>query len=141
MVQTVPPTIERQADRGVMRQVVPIGNRRGTYVILEAALPGMAARNIGVLLLDPATDRGWVRLRPGFDDLTDDTEVLDALEADLRGRIAEQGAGAFLAALEDSLSNTLRVSGRREVPVDAFTRVLEQLYTEHVEEARVQPFV
>ncbi len=111
------------------------------YVVLEAALPERAARNIGVLLIDPATGRGWTRLRPSFDDLTDDTEVLDALDDDLRGRIGEEGAEAFLRSLEDTLSNVLRVSERREVEVDAFTRVLEQLYAEHVEERRIAPFV
>jgi phage repressor protein C with HTH and peptisase S24 domain len=110
-------------------------------VILEAALPDAAPRNIGVLLIDPASGRGWVRLRDRFDDLTDDTKVLDALEDFLRTRIAEEGAEAVLASLEDSLSNVLRVGERRAVAVDAFTRVLDGLFGEHVEEPRVEPFV
>jgi phage repressor protein C with HTH and peptisase S24 domain len=110
-------------------------------VVLEAALPGASPRNIGVLLIDPVADRGWLRLRPAFDDLTDDTEVLDDLEADLRMKLEEAGAEAFLGSLEDSLSNVLRLGVRHEVEVDAFTRVLEQLYSEHVEPCAVQPFV
>jgi SOS-response transcriptional repressor LexA len=79
-------------------------------------------------------------MRPQFDDLTDDTEVWDALEEDLRAKLAESGAEAFLAALEDSLSNALLVSERQAVEVDAFTRVVERLYAEHVGETAVRPF-
>jgi hypothetical protein len=42
--------------------------------------------------------------------------------------------------LEDSLSNTLRVSPRESVSVDAFSRVLDRLYREHVEDTGVQQF-
>jgi SOS-response transcriptional repressor LexA len=112
----------------------------GTFVVLEAALPEHAPEPVGILLIDPATDRGWVRLRRGFDHLTDDTEVLDALEDDLRNRLSENGAEALLSSLEDSLSNAVRIGDRQAVEVDAFTRVLEHLYAEHVEEPEVQPF-
>jgi phage repressor protein C with HTH and peptisase S24 domain len=108
--------------------------------VLEAALPDRSPQPIGILLVDPSTDRGWVRLRRDFTALTDDTEVLDALEDDLRDRLAESGAEALLHSLEDSLSNTVRIGERQAVHVDAFTRMLERLYAEHVEEPEVQPF-
>jgi phage repressor protein C with HTH and peptisase S24 domain len=121
--------------------ILPFTARReGLYVVLEAALPLRKSEPIGVLLIDPASDRGWVRLRREFDDLTDDTEVLDALEEDLRERLAENGAEALLRSLEDSLSNAVRIGERRAVEVDAFTRVLERLFSEHVEELEVQPY-
>ena len=123
--------------------VIPISERReATYVLLEASLPGRPARTIGVMLIDPAADRAWVRCKPDFSDCADpeDAEVLEALEQDLRGRIAESGAEASLAALEDSLSNAVRVSERQTLMVDAFTRHLDLLYREHVEPAAVQPF-
>jgi SOS-response transcriptional repressor LexA len=122
-------------------EIVPIrGAREGIWVILDAHLPGGPPRSIGVLLIDPATDRGWARLRPRFNDLTDDTEVLDALEDDLRTRLSESGGQALLESLEDSLSNAIRVSERRTVQVDAFTRAIERLYAEHVEEPEVRPY-
>jgi len=122
--------------------IVPIsGTRQGTYVVLEAALPEAPPRNIGVLLIDSSTGRGWVQLRESFADLTEDTEVLDALEDDLRAQIAGGHAEEFLRSLEDSLSNVLRVSERRSVAVDAFTREIERLYAAHVEERQVAPFV
>ena len=118
------------------------GRREGTYVLLEAALPGRLPQNIGVLLIDPAENRGWARLRPRYDDLAepDDAEVLEALEEDIRAKLSEYGAEAYLQSLEDSLSNVLRVSQRQTVAVDAFTRVLDRLYGENVEPVPVQPF-
>src|SRR5580700_2785660 len=124
-------------------RVVPIiGGRTGAYVLLEAALPEQPVRNIGVLLLDPATDRGWLKLRERYDDIAsaDDAEVFEAMEEDLRASMAETGAEAFLRSLEDTLSNALRVTGRQSVPVDSFTRVLSRLYNDYVEPAPVDRF-
>src|ERR1700761_2550302 len=89
----------------------------GPYVLLEAHLPEQPARNIGVYLLDPTADRLWLKMRGEFEG--DDVEVLAALEADIRARAAEMGAQAFLASLEDSLSNVVRVGERQTVEVDA----------------------
>jgi len=122
--------------------VIPITARRqGTYVLLEAVLPDRPPFPVGVLLVDPATDRGWVRMRRRYDHLADpeDAEVLEALEDDIARRVAEEGAEAYLSSLEDSLSNVLRVGERRVVGVDAFTRVLARLYSDHVEEIAVEP--
>jgi phage repressor protein C with HTH and peptisase S24 domain len=124
--------------------VVPINARRqGTYVLLEAALPGRPPLDIGVLLIDPGTGRGWVRMRARYQDLADpeDAEVLEALEDDIRRQLAESGAEACLRSLEDSLSNAVRVGERQTVAgVDAFSRVLDRLYDEHVEKLAIQPF-
>ncbi|HEY9140037.1 MAG TPA: hypothetical protein VIN93_04055, partial [Bryobacteraceae bacterium] len=118
------------------------GNRQGTYVLLEAVLPGKPPRHIGVILIDPATDRGWVKLRGRYDDFAaaEDAEVLEAVEADLRDKLAEMGGEACLASLEDSLSNVLRVGERQAVSVDAFSRVVERLYGEHVEPVAIERF-
>src|SRR5207253_9426805 len=115
---------------------------QGVYVTLEAALPGRPRRNIGVLLIDPETDRAFFRLRPSFDDIADpeDVEVLAALEEHIRQCTSESGGMAFLASLEDSSSTAIRVSERQSIQVDAFTRVLERLYSEHVDPVPIQPF-
>jgi hypothetical protein len=120
----------------VPASVVPItGGRKGEYVLFEACLPQRPPQNAGVLVIDPATGRGWVRFRSRFDDIADpeDAEVLEGLEDHSRSVIAESGAEAWLRSLEDSCSNALRVSERREVAVDAFTRVLDRLFDQHVE--------
>ncbi len=123
-------------------EVTPI-RRPGTFVLLEAWLPGRPPHTIGVLLNDPAKDHSWVRMRPRFDDIADpdDAEVLAALEDDIRNRAAEMGAEAYLASLEDSLSNVVRVGERQRVSVDSFTRVLDQLYSKHVEPVEVKRYV
>ncbi len=116
--------------------------REGVYVILEAVLPGRTPQNIGVLLADPSTNRGWVRMRHDFTSLAepDDIEVLEALEADIQSQLAQHGAERFLQSLEDSLSNVLRISERQTVAVDAFTRTVDRLFTEHVAPIAVEPF-
>ena len=127
----------------VVSRVVPLaGGRLGSYVLLEAALPEQPVRNVGVLLIDPATDRGWLKMRPRYDDIAaaDDREVFEALEQDLNASMAETGAESFLGSLEDTLSNALRVTDRQSVPVDSFTRVLSQLYNDHVEPVAVHRF-
>ncbi|HUP03289.1 MAG TPA: S24 family peptidase [Bryobacteraceae bacterium] len=123
--------------------VTPIrGLREGVYVLLEVCLPGRPSCNAGVLLLDPATGRGWVRFRQRFDELADpqDAEVLEALEPHFRDAMAQEGAEAWLRSLEDAASNAIRVSERRTVAVDAFTRALDRLYSEHVEPVAAEPY-
>ena len=123
--------------------IVPIAARQGVYVVLEAALPQRQSVPLGVVLIDPDQNRGWVRFRQEFGELADaeDAEVLEALEEDARGRIAEMGAEQYLASLEDSLSNVLRIGERQTVAVDAFSRVLDRLFDELVEPVPVQPFL
>jgi SOS-response transcriptional repressor LexA len=124
--------------------VVPIRARReGAYVLVEAALPDRPPQKIGVFLIDPEGDRAWVRVRQHFDDIADpdDAEVLEALEQDLRERAQEMGAEAYLAWLEDRLSNAVRITERQVVTVDSFNRMLDRLYGEHVEALEVKPYV
>jgi hypothetical protein len=99
-------------------------------------------RHIGVLLMDSAGGRGWLRMRGQFEDLADpdDVEVLEALESDLRARMEEWGTGSLLEWLEDRCSNVLCIGARQAVAVDAFSRVLDRLYVEHVEPVPVEPF-
>jgi SOS-response transcriptional repressor LexA len=121
--------------------ILPItGRREAVYVVLEIAAPGQAPQPAGILLIDPASDRSWLRMRKDFSSITDDTEVLEALESDLRAKLAEQGAQALLGSLEDSASNVVLLSERQSLAVDAFTRALDQLYAEHVEPVAVTPF-
>ena len=126
-----------------MPSVLPIsGLRQGTYVLLEAVLPGHTPCLVGVLLIDDESGRPWFRMRRDFTDIADpeDAEVFAALEEHIRQCLAESGAEAYLRSLEDSLSNVLRVSPREAVSVDAFSRVLDRLYRQHVEDTEVGRF-
>ena len=123
--------------------VLPIsGCRQGTYVLLDAVLPGRPPCPIGVLLIDPDSGRHWFRMRRDLASIADpeDAEVLEALEDHICQCLAESGVETFLRSLEDTLSNTLRISERQAVPVDAFSRVLDRLYREHVEDTGVRRF-
>jgi SOS-response transcriptional repressor LexA len=123
-------------------RAVSIAGRPGVYAVLEAALPDRAPQNIGVLLIDSDSGRGWLRMRPRYGDIAEpqDAEVFAALEDDLRGRIMEDGGPALLDWMEDTLSNALRISDRREVRVESFTRALAQLYEQNVEPLEVRRF-
>jgi SOS-response transcriptional repressor LexA len=116
--------------------------REGVYVLLEACLPGRAPQNAGVLLVDPAAGRGWVRFRERFDDIADpeDAEVLNAMEAHFRDAMSGAGAEAWLEALEDCASHTIRVGERRRVAVDAFTRALDRIFSENVAPVAPMPY-
>jgi phage repressor protein C with HTH and peptisase S24 domain len=123
-------------------RAVSISGRPGVYAILEAALPDREARNIGILLIDTTSGHGWLQLRKNYDDIADpaDAEVLTALEDDLREQLSQDGAEALLLRLEDALSGALRISDRREVKAESFTRALARLYEEHVEPIEVRRF-
>ena len=110
--------------------------------MLEAALPDLAPRNIGVILIDSESGHGWLKLRREYHDIADpeDAEVFASLEDDLRERMREDGASAILERMQDTLSNVLRISDSREVMADSFTRALERLYRENVEPVHVREF-
>jgi phage repressor protein C with HTH and peptisase S24 domain len=111
------------------------------YSLLTVELPGQEPVTAGVLLEDPAMDRLHIRLRRDWDRIApDESEVLSVLEDDLFAKAAEVGAAKFFAQLEDTLSNTVRVTDRREVVVEDFHRALGRLYRQHVP-SEVQAFV
>jgi len=110
-------------------------------MIITLELPGAGQMKAGVLLEDPSTDRLWLRLRRDWEEFApEEAEVLAALEYDLTAKAQELGAKKLLRYLEDSLSNVLLVTDRRDVLVDDFERALARLYREHVQ-ATVRPFV
>lgn len=122
--------------------VIPIDARRGEYALLQLAPPGGAVHDVGILLLDPYTDRLHLRLRSHWEDIAGeaDPEVLAALADDLQAKAGEMGGERLLRHLEDSLSNVLLISARQAVGVDSFTRLADKLFEEHVEPPVVLPF-
>ena len=118
-----------------------MNTRAARYSLLMVELPGQEDITAGVLLEDPATDRVHIRLRRDWERIDpDEAEVLAFLEDDLMARAADEGAAKFFARLEDTLSNTIRVSDRREAMVEDFPRALARLYREHVRSDAL-PFV
>ncbi|MGH9612748.1 MAG: DUF3037 domain-containing protein [Bryobacteraceae bacterium] len=112
-----------------------VATREGFAAVLEAALPGRGSVNVGVLLADPSSDELYVRLRRDWVSLSDDpedAELFQALADDLEMKGREMGAEALVGWLEDTLSNTIRISDRRAVIVEDFSRALDRLYRQNV---------
>src|SRR5260221_6936371 len=95
-----------------------------SFNLLQLALPAKPVVNIGVFLLDPSTDRLYMKLREDWPEIAgpDDTVVLELLADDLAMKSAEMGGAALLKHLEDTLSNTLRVNGHLEVNISGFQK-------------------
>jgi SOS-response transcriptional repressor LexA len=109
--------------------------------ILELELPGHSGVAAGILLEDPTQDRLYLRLRRDWNHIApQEADVLTALEFDLENKAAEMGASRLLDFLEDTLSNVMRVTSRREIAVEDFPRALARLYREHVH-STVEAFV
>jgi SOS-response transcriptional repressor LexA len=110
--------------------------------ILELEVPDVSgAAPAGVLLADPTQDRLYLRLRRDWEEIApEEADVLAGLEFDLASKASEMGASRLLGYLEDTLSNVLRIGGRREVMVEDFERALGRFYREHVA-STVQRFV
>ena len=70
-------------------------------------MPGRGVETLGVLLLDPAADRLYVRLRRDWEQVAseEDAEVLRELEDDLTVQAREAGAAAVLQRLEDTATH------------------------------------
>jgi phage repressor protein C with HTH and peptisase S24 domain len=104
------------------------------YSLLLCNLPGRGVQTIGVLLLDPATDTLYLRLRRDWDAIAseEDVEVLSALEDDLSVKSHEGGGSALLESLEDTASQSIRITDREAVTVRNFDSKLGELYREHV---------
>jgi SOS-response transcriptional repressor LexA len=118
----------------------PATTHAARYSILVLDLHG-DVMNAGILLEDPGTDRLYVRLRRDWDQIAaEEADLLSALESDLVAKSAETGAARLFEYLEDTLSNTLRVTDRSEMIVADFERTLGRLYREHVR-PRVQEYV
>lgn len=127
------------AETGSGASAVQTGAAR--YSLLMVELPGQEIITAGVLLEDPATDKVYIRLRRDWERLApEEAEVLELLEDHLLVQAADEGAAKFFARLEETLANTIRVSGRREAMVENFPRALARLYREHVR-SEAQPFV
>jgi len=103
------------------------------FSILELDFPGRGPVHAGILLEDPSENRLWIRLRRDWDAIApEEAEVLGELALDLQAKAAEMGARRLMEHLEETLSNTLRLSEARETVVWDFDRALARLYREHV---------
>lgn len=104
--------------------------------------------NIGVLLFHPRSSRLRVRMLDEEGGLARirrlhpqaDLGVLRALQPDMEAQAAatEGGEAAYLAKLEDTLSNVLQLSPQRAVLTADADLELDRLYRDHIEPPRYQ---
>ncbi len=108
--------------------------QRAECLFLQVALPGQPPENAGVLLLDGARDRVYLRLRRDWASIADeeDAEVLELLEDDLNQKAREMGGKVLVEYLEQNASNLIRVSAREIVQLGDFEARLNRLYRENV---------
>ena len=118
----------------------PVSTELGVYVVIEIAAPGVPSENAGVLLVDSATGKGYLRMRRDLAELREeDSDILEELTGDLEAKADEMSGRELLTWLEQNASNFVRISDREEVMVDTFDRTLKRLYSRHVS-AKVLPF-
>src|SRR5581483_11643962 len=108
--------------------------KSGEYSLLLSDLPGHGVQTIGVLLLNPATDTLYVRLRRDWTAIAseEDAEVLEGLENDLSSKARAGGGAVLLEHLETVASQSIRITDRETITVRDFEKKLSELYREHV---------
>jgi SOS-response transcriptional repressor LexA len=114
-----------------------VETKRGEYLVVEADVPGgQGPVAVGVLLYDSASHRLGVKLRRDWEQVAgeDEWEFFDHLAEDWEQRADVDGAG-LLHQLEDSVSNAIRVSERRQVLMADFKKTLNRLYRQEVQPA------
>jgi SOS-response transcriptional repressor LexA len=95
----------------------------------------------GVLLVDPSSERVAFRFRRDWEEVDrDEAETLRAIAEDLPSKLNEMGREAFLAWVDETLSNTFRVLPPQTTLLASFDRTLQSLYRRHVR-TTVQKFV
>ena len=112
----------------------------GHFTVLQAALPGAAPENIGVLLVDDSGS-AHLKIRRDLRSLADedDAEYLEALQFDLRQKASELGGESLMQWLVENLSNFLRVSDPEETPWSGRKPICGVSISEHIH-PRVLPF-
>lgn len=118
-----------------------LATQTARYSILEVDLPGGELVNAGVLLEDSGENRLWIRMRRDWDAIApEEAEVLAEIESDLAAKSEELGARRVMEHLEETLSNTVRVSDSKEIVIEGFDRALARLYRQYVQSS-VREFV
>jgi SOS-response transcriptional repressor LexA len=105
--------------------------RNAEYRVFEAL-----GENCGVLVADPDSDEIAFRFRRDWAGFAgEEAEVLEAIAADLPGKVQEMGVRAFLAWIDSDLSNTFRCGAPRKALAIDLERTAQTLYNREVRSA------
>ena len=104
------------------------------YLILVYQAPDKPPRNIGILLWCEAKQALFWRITEDWSHFAnrDDAEVLALLSQGFAESVRDLGPRRFLEYLEDTLSNVLRITDRRQVQAHIIEETLDSLYAEHI---------
>jgi hypothetical protein len=104
------------------------------WMLVLVCAPGREPEPAGLLLLDAASNRLSIRLKPSLNQ-TDESilEVWQDLAADLDRKATACGGAEILAWLESTASHVLQVSVRNRLEAADLSEALQKLYFEHVE--------
>lgn len=112
-----------------------VRTRRVQYRVLQAL-----GENCGVIVADPESGECAFRFRDDFAEFAgEEAETLAALAAQLPELHREMGTDAFLRWIDETLSNTLRVSDPLDSLAIDLDRTAQALYRKHVS-SRVRPY-
>jgi hypothetical protein len=108
--------------------------RTGAYWLVLAALPIVNSQAIGVLLLDFNSNRLHCRFRRDFAEFAGDEADWFRELTDFILQIAnELGAAHCVALLESTLSNAVRISASKRIPIGArAATTVDELYAKHI---------
>lgn len=103
-------------------------------LVVVAHLPSQSPINLGVLVLDEATDRIHIRFRTDLDGMADplDLEVIQGLPEMIESMAVEMGALGVLQYLEDRASNAIRLGDRVTIHADNATDAVDHAFAKHV---------
>ena len=105
-----------------------------TAVVITAHLPSRGTINLGVLVLDEATNRIHIRFRTDLDGIADplDLEVIQGFPEMIESMAVEMGAAGVLLYLEDRASNAIRLGDRATIHGDNALDALDREFARHV---------
>lgn len=108
--------------------------KRAEAVFVDVQLPGVRPETVGVLLLDPSSNKLYMKFRIDWNEFApSESDVLSLLADDLESKAREMGGEQVLHYLEQNWSNTLQVSDREQMTVADFESRLRRLFREHVQ--------
>jgi hypothetical protein len=114
-----------------------IGALMAEFSILHFAKPGERLLPVGILLLDTTSGELLIQCRNDWDKFSsgDDLEVLRALSDGLIQLSKELGAVRLLNVLEETFSNSIRITDRQSIASTDIDATLKTLYSTYVLES------
>ena len=103
------------------------------WTILYVCPPSQPKEAVGILIVDSATDRLFIRVKDELTTVNEDIEaVWGSFAEDLVVQSKDSGAEHVLKSLESSASHAFQLSERHSAEAADLPHTLEELYSKHV---------